>query len=96
MFDINNTSLHNINSINEKRNAFMDALQNKGVSTRPATHAVHMLQYYREKYQLQPEDFPNAYIANECSISFPLFNGLREKEQNFVIEKIKNNLLCAA
>jgi perosamine synthetase len=93
MFDINNASLHNINSINEKRNAFMDALQNEGVSTRPATHAVHMLQYYSEKYQLQPEDFPNAYIANECSISFPLFNGLTDEEQCFVIKSIKKRYL---
>ena len=96
IYDISNARMNNIKSINKKRNAFMDALQNEGVSTRPATHAVHMLQYYREKYQLKPEDFPNAYIANDCSISFPLFNGFREEEQNFVIEKIKNNLICAA
>ena len=79
-------------SINKKRNAFMDVLQNDGVSTRPATHAVHMLQYYREKYEVIPEDFPNAYIANECSISFPLFNGLTDEEQKFVIKTIENKL----
>ena len=70
----------------------MDTLQNDGVSTRPATHAVHMLKYYREKYQIEPHDFPNAYIANECSISFPLFNGLTAKEQDYVINTIKKNL----
>ena len=92
MFDINNASLNNIKMVNEKRNIFMNALQNEGVSTRPATHAVHMLQYYKEKYELQAEDFPNAYIANECSISFPLFNGLTEEEQKFVIKTIQNKL----
>ncbi len=92
MFDTNNASLNNIKMVNEKRNIFMNALQNEGVSTRPATHAVHMLQYYKEKYELQAEDFPNAYIANECSISFPLFNGLTEEEQKFVIKTIQNKL----
>lgn len=92
MFDLKNASLNSIKLVNEKRNAFMDSLQNDGVSTRPATHAVHMLKYYREKYKTQAEDFPNAHIANECSISFPLFNGLTEEEQEFVIKTIVNNL----
>ena len=93
MFDIKNASLNKIKTVNEKRNMFMNALQKEGVSTRPATHAVHMLQYYREKYEVIPEDFPNAYIANECSISFPLFNGLTDEEQCFVIKSIKEGYL---
>ena len=70
----------------------MSLLDKSGVSTRPATHAVHMLKYYKDKYDLDSEDFPNSFIANECSISFPLFNGLTEDEQSYVIDIIKNNL----
>jgi perosamine synthetase len=92
MFDIKNASLNKIKTVNEKRNMFMDALQNEGVSTRPATHAVHMLQYYREKYEVRPEDFPNAYIANDCSISLPLFHGMTEIEQEYVIEKVVGSI----
>lgn len=66
----------------------MDQLQQVGISTRPATHAVHMLSFYREKYGLKPEDFPNAYAANDCSISLPLFHGMTEAEQGFVIEQV--------
>ena len=68
-------TLSSIPRINEARNAWMDHLQNEGVSTRPATHAVHMLSFYRNKYALKPEQFPNAYAANHCSISLPLFHG---------------------
>jgi perosamine synthetase len=75
-----------IKAINESRNAWMDQLQQLGISTRPATHAVHMLSYYRQKYSLKPEDFPNAFAANDCSISLPLFNGMSEVEQDYVIE----------
>jgi dTDP-4-amino-4,6-dideoxygalactose transaminase len=77
-----------VEGINSKRNDWMDDLQKKGISTRPATHAVHMLSFYREKYQLSPEDFPNARAADKCSISLPLFHGMEKSEQDFVIEKV--------
>ncbi len=89
LFDYKEISLKNIEKIKNRRNDFMDFLQNKGVSTRPATHAVHMLSYYKEKYHLESQDYPNAYIANEASISFPLFNGLLTEEQEYVIDAIK-------
>jgi dTDP-4-amino-4,6-dideoxygalactose transaminase len=82
---INENSVSRINGI---RNTWMDKLQKDGVSTRPATHAVHMLSYYKEKYGIKPVDFPNAYAADQCSISLPLFHGMKEDEQNFVIDKV--------
>lgn len=74
--------------VNEQRNAWMDQLQKAGVSTRPATHAVHMLSFYREKYGLRPEDFPNAHAANDCSISLPLFHGMTDVDQRHVIQQV--------
>jgi perosamine synthetase len=78
-------------SINQMRNDWMDKLQKLGISTRPATHAVHMLTFYRDKYGLKPEDFPQAYAANHCSISLPLFHGMTEAEQAYVIQHIREN-----
>jgi dTDP-4-amino-4,6-dideoxygalactose transaminase len=77
-----------INEVHERRNAWMEALQQEGVSTRPATHAVHMLSYYLRKYQLIPEQFPAAQAANECSISLPLFHGMQPEEQKHVIDVV--------
>ena len=34
-----------IKTFNEARNQWMDQLQQQGISTRPATHAVHMLSF---------------------------------------------------
>jgi len=81
-------SVSSIEQINAGRNQWMDDLQKTGISTRPATHAVHMLSFYKEKYNLIPENFPNAYAADQCSISLPLFHGMKDEEQNFVIEKV--------
>ena len=91
LFRASEINASSIATINESRNAWMDEMQNMGISTRPATHAVHMLSYYRKKYLLDPENFPNAYAADQCSISLPLFHGMTEDEQNFVIEKVLNS-----
>lgn len=93
---VKNLDLREIITINKMRNDLMDELHNEGISTRPATHAVHMLSYYKNKYKLLPEEFPSAFAANHCSISLPLFHGITDEEQNFVIEKLKKiNVICA-
>lgn len=81
-------SISSIKRVNSMRNDWMDRLQQAGISTRPATHAVHMLTFYREKYALKPEDFPQAWAANDCSISLPLFHGMTETEQQYVIDNV--------
>ena len=77
--------------MNLKRNNWMEMLQDHGISTRPATHSVHMLTYYKEKYLLNSQDYINSYIANECSISLPLFNGMTEEESDYVIDIVTSN-----
>ena len=80
---------NNIDQVHKDRNRWMAELQNKGISTRPATHAVHMLDFYAKKYGFRHFDFPNARIANDCSISIPLFHGMSKEEIAYVIETIK-------
>ncbi len=77
-----------IERVNKLRNEWMDRLQQAGISTRPATHAVHMLTFYRDKFMLVPTDFFNAFAANDCSISLPLFHGMTHSEQDYVIEQV--------
>ena len=84
-----NIAAAEIKIINEVRNSWMDQLQQLGISTRPATHAVHMLSFYQQKYSLKPEDFPNAFAANDCSISLPLFHGMTQEEQDYVIDQVR-------
>lgn len=88
MFRPDDLSLSNVKAVNIARNVWMEALQQVGISTRPATHAVHMLSYYKNKYDIRPTDFPNAYISNDCSISLPLFHGMSEAEQGYVIDSV--------
>lgn len=88
LFQPEPVTAQSVTRINQARNDWMDRLQQAGISTRPATHAVHMLSFYKNKYQLKPEDFPVAYAANDCSISLPLFHGMTEAEQAHVIAAV--------
>ena len=72
------------------RNEIMEQLQERGISTRPGTHAVHMLGYYADKYNLSPSDFPGAQIANDKSISIPLHNRMVKEDFEYIVHFIKN------
>ena len=72
-----------------ERNVIMDKLKEKGIATRPGTHAVHMLTYYREKYNIDPEDFPNAMKANNYSMAIPLHNKMVEEDYAYIVESLK-------
>lgn len=78
--------------ISKNRNKFMDDLADAGIGTRPPTHAIHTLSYYKEKYQIKETDFPNAWAANMCGFSIPIFPGLSEEDQNYVIQSVSKIL----
>lgn len=88
LFQPEPVTLDSVLRIHDARNRWMDRLQQVGISTRPATHSIHMLHYYAQKYGLRPEDFAASYAASQCSISLPLFHGMGEDEQAYVIERV--------
>ena len=73
-----------------KRNEIMELLQQQGISTRPGTHAVHMLNFYKEKYGLIAEDYPGAMAANNYSMAIPLHNRMSEEDFKYVVSVIKS------
>jgi perosamine synthetase len=75
--------------ISELRNSWMQRLHERGVATRPATHSVHTLSYYSQKYSLAPMDFPAAFAAGACSVSLPLFHGITDAEIEHVIASVR-------
>ena len=71
------------------RNDVMQALQARGISTRPGTHAVHLLGFYRERFALRPDDFPCSRDCDRFSMSIPLHNRMTEEDFRFVVHVIK-------
>jgi dTDP-4-amino-4,6-dideoxygalactose transaminase len=71
------------------RNAIMEELQVAGISTRPGTHAVHMLGYYRRRFALQPADFPAARDCDAQTMAIPLHNRMSEDDYRHVVATLK-------
>lgn len=71
------------------RNQIMDLLQSKGVSTRPGTHAVHMLGFYREKFGFKAADFPGARDCDRYSVAIPLHNRMATEDYEYVVNTLK-------
>jgi dTDP-4-amino-4,6-dideoxygalactose transaminase len=71
------------------RNAVMETLAAAGIQTRPGTHAVHRLGYYVKKYAIAAEEFPNATIAEDTTITLPIFPGMTDDQQDYVVEHLR-------
>ena len=72
-----------------KRNDLMEKLQELGVDTRPGTHAVHMLNVYKEKYGYQDTDFPGALKCANQTMAIPFHNKMSPDDYKFVVDAIK-------
>ena len=70
------------------RNAIMEKLQEAGISTRPGTHAVHMLGLYRDRLGLAPEDLPGAQACDANTMAIPLHNRMDQDDFDHVVEAL--------
>ena len=70
------------------RNEIMELLQAVGISTRPGTHAVHMLGYYRERFGLKPDDFPSARDCDHNTMAIPLHNRMTADDYHYVVKAL--------
>jgi dTDP-4-amino-4,6-dideoxygalactose transaminase len=77
------------------RNDMMEILQKRGISTRPGTHAVHMLGYYQERFGYRPDEFPQARDADRYSLAIPLHNRMVREDYEFVVSVLKEIARCA-
>lgn len=78
------------------RDALMDALQIAGIATRPGTHAVHRLGYYRERFGLAADDYPGARDSELDSMALPLHNQMTEQDVDRVVAAIRDAALNRA
>lgn len=75
-------TLGNVARLHEERNLIMGALEDRGIATRPGTHAAALAGFYREKYGIRPGDLPRSHIAEQLTITLPLFSELAEADMD--------------
>ncbi len=83
-------SLDNVERLHARRNAVMQRLDSRGISTRQGTHAPVLLAYYANKYDLRPDRFPNACFADRLSLALPLYSQLSDADQAYVCAAIRD------
>ena len=71
------------------RNDIMERLQARGISTRPGTHAVHMLGYYRKRFGFAPDDLTSARDCDRNTMAIPLHNRMSADDYRYVVEALK-------
>lgn len=82
--------------LNEKsgisRNEFIEKMSEKGVGTSVHYKPIHQLTYYKERYNLVKEDYPNAQLTWLGNVSLPLYPYMTTEELQYIVDTIKNLL----
>ena len=72
------------------RNKLMEFLQEQGISTRPGTHAVHMLGYYKQQFGFVDDDFPGARDCDRYTMAIPLHNRMTAEDYEYIVNILKS------
>jgi len=72
------------------RNAIMERLQVQGIATRPGTHAVHMVGYYRERFGFKADDLPASRDCDANTMAIPLHNRMTEEDYAYVARALRS------
>lgn len=70
------------------RNELMEELQARGIATRPGTHAVPGLGYYRDRYGTSLDDFAGARDCDRNTMAIPLHNKMAPEDFEYVVEAL--------
>ncbi len=74
------------------RNGFIDEMAKRGIGTSVHYKPLHRMTYYKEKYDLKPEMFPNAEWVFQRCVCLPIFSAMTDGQVEYVIENIKGIL----
>ncbi|MET3134752.1 dTDP-4-amino-4,6-dideoxygalactose transaminase [Oxalobacteraceae bacterium GrIS 1.11] len=75
------------------RDALIQQLSDRGIGTSVHYIPLHRQPYWRETYQLTPEQFPEAEAAYQSMLSLPLYTKMSDADQSRVIG-VLHELLC--
>ncbi|MBF91661.1 MAG: perosamine synthetase [Rickettsiales bacterium] len=70
------------------RNQLIEYLSMSNIQSRPGTHSIPQLNYYKKIFGFKKNDFPNAFEWENNSIAIPLHNCMKKDDYNFVIRKL--------
>ena len=75
--------------INKNRDSFARELLERGIHTSLHYIPIHLLSYYKNKYSLKVNDFPNALKAYQQVLSLPIYHSLSDEEVQYICNTVK-------
>lgn len=78
-----------LESLKIDRDRFIAALKAENIGTGVHFISLHTHQYYRDRYNFSPEQFPEAHFVSERTLSLPLSAKVTDEEANDVIEAVR-------
>lgn len=75
------------------RDCFIERMAEKGIGTSVHFIPLHFHPYWRERYGLKSDDYPNATRAYEAAVSLPIYTRMTEEDVQRVIRAVKE-ILC--
>lgn len=71
------------------RNVFIDRLNKAGIGTSVHYKPIHRLAYYKNRYRLEKEDFPNSEAIWQSTVSLPIYNLMTAVDVNEVCDLVE-------
>jgi dTDP-4-amino-4,6-dideoxygalactose transaminase len=84
------TPLINPDAAKMDRDAFMQGMKERNIGTGLHYRAVHLYPYYHEQFGFKRGDFPNAEAISDRIVSLPLFPAMTDRDQDRVIEAMRD------
>ncbi|NCD12300.1 MAG: DegT/DnrJ/EryC1/StrS aminotransferase family protein [Epsilonproteobacteria bacterium] len=75
--------------IDKNRDNFAKELKERGIYTALHYIPMHLLSYYKQKYNLRVNDFPKALSNYQQILSLPIYCSLSDKDVLYICEQIK-------
>nr|WP_315518299.1 DegT/DnrJ/EryC1/StrS aminotransferase family protein [uncultured Campylobacter sp.] len=75
--------------INKNRDSFARELLERGIHTSLHYIPIHLLSYYKNKYSLKVNDFPNALKTYQQVLSLPIYHSLSDEEVQYICNTVK-------
>lgn len=76
-----------------KRDRFIELMAEKGIGCSVHFIPLHLHPYWRDRYNLKPEDFHNALYSYQAAVSLPMYTKMTDADQERVITAVRD-ILC--
>ena len=76
----------------EKRDKYLDKLQERGIGVAINYRAIHLMKYYQQKYGYKRGDFPVCEKIGDSTISIPFYPKLTDEEVRYIINTVNQTM----